>query len=84
MAGASFQNSSLFKMGDMGSKIPAGPSQATWKAGSNVEAGWTVMANHGGGYSYRLAPVDSDLSEETFQKMPLDFVGPSILRWDGD
>jgi len=83
-AGASFQNSSLFKLGDMGSKIPPGPSQATWKAGSNVEVGWTVMANHGGGYSYRLAPVDSDLSEATFQKMPLDFVGPSILRWDGD
>jgi len=83
-AGASFQNSSLFKLGDMGSKIPPGPAQATWKAGSNVEVGWTVMANHGGGYSWRLAPVEAELTEENFQKIPLDFVGPSILRWDGD
>jgi len=24
------------------------------------------------------------LTEETFRKLPLDFVGPSALRWDGD
>ena len=37
--------------------------------------GWTVAANHGGGYAYRLAPADAPLTEETFRKMPLDFVG---------
>merc|ERR1712060_887985 len=41
-------------------------------------------AHHGGGYSYRLAPLGEPLTEETFRKMPLDFVGPGILRWDGD
>ena len=54
-----------------GSKLPAGPSQATWKAGAAVEVGWTVMANHGGGYQYRLARADDPLTEKTFQEMPL-------------
>jgi len=83
-AGASFQNSSVAKMGDMGSKLPPLHSGAVWEAGSNVEVGWTVMANHGGGYAYRLAPADVLLTEEAFRQMALDFVGPSILRWDGN
>jgi len=83
-AGAQFQNSSVAKQGDVGSELPPMPSQATWTAGSTVEVGWTVMANHGGGYAYRLAPAHAPLTEETFREMPLDFVGKSILRWDGD
>mmetsp|Transcript_44385 Transcript_44385/g.100236 ORF Transcript_44385/g.100236 Transcript_44385/m.100236 type:complete len:435 (-) Transcript_44385:67-1371(-) len=83
-AGAQFQNSSVAKEGDMGSKLPPMSPQATWKAGSHAEVGWTIMAHHGGGYAYRLAPADAPLTEETFRKMPLAFVGPSILRWDGD
>ena len=43
-----------------------------------------MAANHGGGYAYRLAPADGPLTEESFQRGPLDFVGNSILRWDGD
>ena len=39
---------------------------------------------HSGGYAYRLAPANSPLTEETFRKIPLDFVGPSTLRWDGN
>ena len=39
---------------------------------------------HSGGYAYRLAPADAPLTEETFRKMALDFVGPSTLRWDGN
>ena len=42
------------------------------------------MANHGGGYGYRLAPADAPLTEETFRRLPLDMVGKSMLRWDGD
>ena len=41
-------------------------------------------AHHGGGYAYRLAPADGPLTEESFRKTPLDFVGNSILRWGGD
>merc|ERR1719198_1568371 len=59
-------------------------SQATWKAGAQVEVGWTVSAHHGGGYAYRLAKADEPLTEENFRKLPLDFVGNSILRWGGD
>lgn len=83
-AGASFQNSSFAKMGDVGSRLPPLDSGTVWVAGSSVEVGWTVMANHGGGYAYRLAPADAPLTEEAFRQMPLQFVGPSILRWDGN
>ena len=62
--------------------LPSG-SQATWKAGTAYEVGWTVAANHGGGYSYRMAPADGPLTEASFGKMALDFVGNSTLRWDG-
>ena len=74
-------NTTLSKQGDLGSKLLAMASQATWKAGTAVEAGWTVSAHHGGGYAYRMAPADGPLTEETFGKMPLDFVGNSILRY---
>jgi len=46
-----------------------------WKAGQQVEVAWQVVANHGGGYSYRLCPRSSELSEECFQAHVLDFVG---------
>ena len=77
-------NTSLSKSGDFGSKLPAMPSQETWKAGMVYEAGWTVSAHHGGGYAYRIAPADGPLTEEAFRKTPLDFVGNSILRWGGN
>jgi hypothetical protein len=83
-AGAQYQNTTLSKEGDLGSNLPPMPSQATWKAGESYEVGWTVAANHGGGYAYRMAPADGPLNEATFGKLPLDFVGNSILRWDGD
>ena len=47
-AGAQFQNSSFAKAGDVGSRLPATPPQATWRIGSLVEVGWTLMAHHGG------------------------------------
>ena len=84
-AGAQFQNSSVARFGDVGSRLPPMRSQVTWAAGSLGEVGWTVQANHGGGYAYRLAPADAGpLTEELFRKMPLDFVGDSALRWGGD
>jgi len=50
-----------------------------WKAGSVVEVGWGINANHGGGYSYRLCKMPkggrSFLTEECFQETPLKFVG---------
>lgn len=50
-----------------------------WRAGEVVEAAWGIMANHGGGYSYRLCKMPpggrADLTEECFQQNPLEFVG---------
>jgi hypothetical protein len=79
-AGAQFQNTTLAKAGDLGSNMPAMEPRDKWAAGSAVEVGWTVTANHGGGYAYRLAPADGPLTEEAFRQIPLDFVGNSTLR----
>eukprot|EP01052_Picozoa_sp_SAG31_P021484 SAG31_NODE_1664_length_7585_cov_10.994523_7_plen_256_part_00 len=84
VAGASFQNSSVAFEGMAGSQLPAGPAQATWKRGAQVQVGWAISAHHGGGYQYRLAPVGQPISEKLFQRMPLHAVGPGILRWDGN
>jgi len=37
-------------------------------AGGVIEVGWAINANHGGGYSMRLCPSNSDLSEACFQR----------------
>lgn len=56
------------KLGDLGSKLPTMPSGAVWQAGSVVEALWSVRANHGGGWQFRLCPSSSALTEECFQQ----------------
>ena len=83
-AGAQYRNTSLTHEGQRGSELPPMPSQASWKAGGSYEVGWTVAANHGGGYAYRMAPLGSPLTEAIFRKTPLEFVGNSALRWGGD
>jgi len=49
----------------------------TWERGTSAEVGWGMIANHGGGYSYRLCKVGLDgpggVTEECFQKTPLRF-----------
>jgi len=54
-----------------------------WKVGSTVEAAWATVANHGGGYSYRICKVPEEgmagLTEECFQQTPLDFSGD--VQW---
>lgn len=45
-----------------------------WAIGGEAEVTWQVENNHGGGYSYRLCPADEPLTEDCFQKHPLDFV----------
>lgn len=81
--GAQYQNTSHASVGDYGSRLAHTPSGVTWKAGGVVEVSWTLQANHGGGYSYRLCPLEQNLTEECFQKYPLKFVGQSALRWGG-
>jgi len=62
------------KPGTRGSSLPAmkGPN---WPAGSHQDVSWSIYANHGGGYAYRLCPKSSKLTEECFQQHHLQFVG---------
>jgi len=45
-----------------------------WTLGGTAEVSWQVRNNHGGGYQYRLCPADEPLTEECFQRHPLEFV----------
>ena len=48
----SFVNTTNAKQGDLGSKVlPRAPTGVVWTAGSEVEAKWSLRANHGGGVS---------------------------------
>jgi len=49
-----------------------------------VEVAWTLQANHGGGYAYRLCPLGATLDEDCFNRNGLEMVGPSMLRWGGE
>ena len=71
-----FFTTNLSKMGDLGSRVlpPTSGPLPKWKAGSDVEVAWGMRFNHGGGYQYRLCPADEALTEECFQRHPLDFV----------
>jgi len=48
-----------------------------WTAGGVAEVGWGIIANHGGGYSYRLCkrPEEGVVTEECFQATHLNFHG---------
>ena len=50
-----------------------------WRAGGLAEVGWGIIANHGGGYNYRLCrrPEEGVVTEECFQATPLSFHGDS-------
>merc|ERR1711909_249599 len=56
---------------------PGSAVATTWERGTSAEVGWGMIANHGGGYSYRLCKVGLDgpggVTEECFQKTPLRF-----------
>jgi hypothetical protein len=61
-----------------GTSLPSVGTAATWVRGTTVETSWSLYANHGGGYSYRLckAPADGSApTEACFQELPLKFVG---------
>ena len=83
--GAVYKNTSHAKIGDYGSEtLPHIPSGIVFKAGSDVDVSWALQANHGGGYSYRICPADQKLTENCFQRTPLDFsTNYSTFRWGG-
>eukprot|EP00439_Symbiodinium_sp_Y106_P064527 s463_g10.t1 len=60
--------------GTDGKKLPEKEAMI-WPKGSAQEVAWAITANHGGGYSYRLCPKNSNITEECFQKHVLQFAG---------
>ena len=58
-----------------------------WKVGTAIPIEWSIFANHGGGYSYRICKVDGDEkpTEECFQRTPLEFATPNttVVYVDG-
>ena len=40
---------------------------------------WSVRANHGGGWQFRLCPAHETLDEACFQKTPVPFAGDSKM-----
>ena len=77
-----YVNTTQSRHGQKGTTLPALPTGIEWKIGGEAEVQWQVRNNHGGGYSYRLCPADSPLTEECFKKHQLDFVpDKAALLW---
>ena len=49
--------------------------QTTWKRGQPQMVAWAALANHGGGYSWRLCKADGTVDEACFQANTLRFSG---------
>lgn len=80
-----FYNTSIAGKGVKGSQLPPVPreNRTKWTAGTWVEVAWGARYNHGGGYQYRLCPASEPLTEECFQRHPLDFDRKKqILKWN--
>merc|ERR1712232_1305661 len=64
------------KQGEDGRDLPELPTRTVWKAGSIVDVSWAVIANHAGGYQYRLCKKSNKaVTEECFQQTPMEFYG---------
>jgi len=77
-----YNTTAFAKQGDLGSTLPEAPTGTVWKAGGLGLTGWYIRANHGGGYSYRICPKGEPLTEACFQRRPLAFDGPQVLKWN--
>lgn len=70
------------KVGDLGSEVlPYRPLGTVWQRGATVKASWTINANHGGGYQYRLCPRGELLTEACFQRQAVPFAGRQQLQF---
>ena len=57
----------------------------TWTAGSVVNVSWYIIANHGGGYAYRLCKNSGQVTEECFQANHLEYASETqrVIALDG-
>lgn len=60
---------------------PLATPPPTWKIGDVVDIEWSIYANHGGGFSYRLCKKvkGQELTEECYQQTPLEFATDTTL-----
>lgn len=73
-----------YEPGFDGRNISNGPA-TVWPVGSVQEVAWSIAANHGGGYAVRLCPLDSEQTEECFQRHHLPFEGDSTwIQFGGE
>jgi len=56
-----------------GTSLPPMDLGVEWKIGGKATVTWQIENNHGGGYSYRLCPLDEPLTENCFKQTQLDF-----------
>jgi len=74
-----------YKSGDKGTEVLPETEATLWQAGATATVGWALSAQHLGGYSYRLCPKDSALTEECFQSNTLTFAGAnSTIHFNDD
>jgi hypothetical protein len=74
------------KDGTKGSELPElNTPKPQWPQGSEQDVAWNIIANHGGGYAYRLCPKSSKLTEKCFQNGHLEFASNmSWIQWGED
>jgi len=72
-----------YRGGQKGSEVLPEVAPTYWKAGGTAQVGWGLSAQHGGGYSYRLCPKGSTITEECFQSNTLRFTATnSTIHFD--
>jgi len=71
------------RAGVRGSELPVHKDKIeTWIAGSTAWAWWSLLANHGGGYQYRLCPRNTELTDACFDANPVSFAsGNYTIRY---
>ena len=68
----------------IGLSLPELKQKTIWRAGSVEEIQWALIANHGGGYQYRLCSKKPGVNptEECFQATPIEFHGEEqYIQW---
>jgi hypothetical protein len=77
-AAAEYNPTVYAKQGDLGSVVlKPRPSGTVWERGTVALARQQSTAAHGGGYIYRLCPANETLSEDCFNRIPLEFAFPT-------
>lgn len=74
-----------YESGAKGLEVLPEQAPTLWQAGGTAAVGWALSAQHSGGYSYRLCPKDSTISEECFQSNTLTFASAnSTIHFNDD